>query len=443
MTNLTKLDILILSNGPGEITTWVLPVVKQIKSQLGNYFNRVRISLVLSPCPHATGNEKAIASQYTEINRIQTAEAFFPFLLLGKTAENWDWHSKGMVIFLGGDQFYTLVIAKRLGYLSLVYAEWEARWYRYLDYFAVMNEDVVVKLPSQYQNKCTVVGDLMADVSYEQKDNKSDYLDIVKNEFYGKNDINLIGLLPGSKSAKLTQGVPFTMAIAEYIHKKNPQTKFIIPIAPTINIDILAKYANPQYNNFIEKINGISAELIIENKEGEKKYFLQTKRGLKIELITEFPCYQILKKCQLCLTTVGANTAQLGSLNVPMIVLIPSYQLDAMKSWDGLPGLLANLPLVGNNFAKLINFLVLQYTIKNNKLYAWPNIWAKREIVPELIGELKVENIGDMVLNYLENPQLLAQIRDDLAEVRGEIGAAEKIATIVKEKLINNIIIDR
>jgi lipid-A-disaccharide synthase len=38
----------------------------------------------------------------------------------------------------------------------------------------------------------------------------------------------------------------------------------------------------------------------------------------------------------LCLTTVGANTAELGSLAVPMIVLLPTQQLDAMRAWDGL-----------------------------------------------------------------------------------------------------------
>jgi lipid-A-disaccharide synthase len=318
-----------------------------------------------------------------------------------------------------------VVIAKRLGYFSLVYAEWEARWYRYIDYFAVMNENVIKKLPFQYQNKCTVVGDLMADVNAEKN---SDYLTAIK-ENIDNNNIELIGILPGSKPAKLTQGVPFFLAIAEYINKKRPQTRFIIPVAPTINIDTLVKYANPKENPFIDKLGGVTADLINNN-------FLETSGGLKVELISEFPCYEILKKCKICLTTVGANTAQLGSLGVPMIVLIPTYQLDAMKSWDGLPGLLANLPLLGNTFAKLINWLVVEYAIKNKRLYAWPNIWAKKEIVPELIGQLKVENIGNMVLNYLENHELLEEIKHNLMQIRGESGAAEKIANIVVS--INN-----
>ncbi len=419
---MTPVDILILANGPGEITTWVLPVVRQLRAKLGEDPTQVRISLVLSPCPHATGKEAAIASKFSAIDRVQAAEHFFAFLFWGKTSENWDWRQKGMVIFLGGDQFYTVVIAKRLGYLSLVYAEWDARWDRFIDHFAVMKQAVIDKLPPQYRSKCTIVGDLMADVDRDQS------LD--------RGDVELIGLLPGSKANKLIQGVPFTLAIAEYIHQQRPQTKFIIPVAPTIDIYTLAKYANPKENSFVKQLGGVSAELIITNSELKERAFLQTLGGVKIELITKFPCYEILKKCRICLTTIGANTAQLGSLAVPMLVLLPSYQLDAMKSWDGLPGLLANLPLLGTNFAKLINWLAVQYTLKNKRLYAWPNIWAKREIVPELIGRLKAEDVGNMVLNYLKNPDTLAKMKTDLAQVRGDSGAAEKIAKIVNQQLL-------
>ena len=57
-------DILILSNGPGEVTTWVRPAVKALRQQLGGDPSSVRISVVLSPCPNATGKEAAIAFLY-------------------------------------------------------------------------------------------------------------------------------------------------------------------------------------------------------------------------------------------------------------------------------------------------------------------------------------------------------------------------------------------
>ena len=74
-----SVDILILSNGPGEVTTWVRPVVRALRQQLGDDRSQVRISLVLSPCPNATGKEAAIARSYAEVDRVQSAEHFWQF----------------------------------------------------------------------------------------------------------------------------------------------------------------------------------------------------------------------------------------------------------------------------------------------------------------------------------------------------------------------------
>jgi hypothetical protein len=412
-------DILILSNGPGEVTTWVRPVVSSLREQLGNNRSLVRISVILSPCPNATGKEAAIAKSYPEVDRVQGAEHFLPFLLQGKTAENWDWHEKGVVIFLGGDQFFCVVIGKHLSYRTVIYAEWEARWQRWIDCFAVMKLETIQKVPQQYADKFTVVGDLMADV-------KSVSLDRQKTE--------LIGLLPGSKSAKLLQGVPLTLAIAEHIHQVRPLTRFVIPVAPTLDCATLARFADPQYNPLIRQLGWGEAQLVIPN-DGNERPLLKTSDGLTVELWQSFPAHDLLSQCSLCLTTVGANTAELGALSIPMLVLLPTQQLDAMRAWDGLPGILARLPGVGQGFSKLINFIMIQQTLSKKHLFAWPNIWAKREIVPELLGKLEPFEVAQMALDYLEHPQKLEEMRAKLRSVRGQTGAAQKLAELVVREL--------
>ena len=114
-------DIVILSNGPGEIATWVRPVVRALEKMFDSS-PQVRISVLLSPCPHSTGKEATIASSYEGVERVLPAANFLGFLLWGKTPDNWQWHQRGIVVFLGGDQFYTVAISKRLGYSSLIYA---------------------------------------------------------------------------------------------------------------------------------------------------------------------------------------------------------------------------------------------------------------------------------------------------------------------------------
>lgn len=414
-------DILILSNGPGELTTWVRPTVQALRQQLGGNSSQVRISVVLSPCPNATGSEAAIALSYPEIDRVQAAEHFFPFLWSGKTADNWDWREKGLVLFLGGDQFFTVVIGKRLNYRTVVYAEWDARWYHWIDRFGVMKPDLIAKAPQKYAHKLTVVGDLMADVAagIEETNNRL----LRSNE-----QTELIGLLPGSKPGKLRQGVPLSLAIAEAIHQQRPQTRFVIPVAPTLTLQTLARFADPQQNSIAQLFGNISAKLHLEDSP-----FLQTPTGVRIELWTRSPAYDLLAQCHLCLTTIGANTAELGSLAVPMIVLLPTQQMDAMKAWDGLPGLLANLPMVGSAFATAINWSVLQ--LSKGKLYAWPNIWAKAEIVPELVGKLQPQDLAELVIDYLSHPEKLEKMRDRLRSVRGESGAAQQLARIVCEEI--------
>ncbi|GAB4384602.1 MAG: hypothetical protein Kow00121_48330 [Elainellaceae cyanobacterium] len=411
----TAIDILILSNGPGELTTWVRPVIKALRQQMGNDRSQVRISLVLSPCPNASGREVAIAQTYPELDRIQGAEHFFPFLLLGQTAEHWDWRDRGIVVFLGGDQVYPVIIGKRLGYRTVIYGEWETRWHRWVDRFGVMKPELVDRAPLQYRHKFAVVGDLMADL--EVKDPEQTAGEEPTQEW--------IGLLPGSKPAKLAQGVPLALAIAESIHRVRPQTQFVLPVAPTLELSTLVKFADAAHNPVIHQFGNVTAALI--QQQGQP--YLLTSGGLQIHLWTDVPAYDALRQCQLCFTTVGANTAELAALAVPMLVLIPTQQLDAMRAWDGIPGLLANLPGVGSAFAKLINW----WFLRKPRLLAWPNIWAGETIVPELVGELNPQHVADVALDLLNQPDHLRKMRRQLQQVRGKAGAAQQFAQLVQE----------
>ncbi|MGC1197550.1 MAG: lipid-A-disaccharide synthase [Geitlerinemataceae cyanobacterium] len=422
-------DILILTNGPGELATWVRPVVRTLRQQLGEDRYQLRISVVLSPCPNASGKEAEIARSYPEVDRVQPAKDFGSFLLWGKTAQNWNWRRKGVVLFLGGDQLFTAILGRRLGYRTVVYAEWEARWHHWIDRFGVMKPEVMARVSPKYAHKFTVVGDLMADIQST-------------NVKFDREDTEIIGILPGSKALKLSQGVPLSLSIVESIYTKRPQTRFVIPVAPTLNVETLARFAHPKFNPLIYQFGWTEAELSWEEEELRigsmaTSVCLKTSSGLKVYLWTHHPAYELLSQCRLCLTTVGANTAELGSLAVPMLVLLPTHQLDAMRAWDGLPGLLANLPMIGSSFARFVNRVMWFWLTRKGQetRFAWPNIWAGKSIVPELVGQLKADDVAELVIDYLENPEKLTQMRDRLRKVRGKSGASEKLVELVREEL--------
>lgn len=421
-------DVLILSNGPGEITTWVKPVVAALRQQ-HPHPEELRISVVLSPCPNATGQEGAIARRYPEVDRVQEARHFWPFLLWGNTHEGWDWRDRGIVLFLGGDQIYPVVIGRRLGYKTVVYAEWFANWRRWVDAFAAMNADLVQRTPERWRAKFTVIGDLMGDAQStpEAQATVAQRLGIDPAR-------PLIGLLPGSKPAKLTQGVPLLLATADAIRDRCPTAQFVIPVAPTLDPATLLAYADRDRNAMVSIFHSPGVTLIPNPAEGALPY-LKTDSGTVLHLWTDFPAYDLTTQCALCLTSVGANTAELGALGVPMIVLLPTQQLEAMNAWDGLLGLLVNVPGVGRLLNLAVNRIFLAYIQRRGKRFAWPNLWAKREIVPELLGPLTAAEVSDRVLDYLHHPEKLDTMRQDLRAVRGETGAAQKLVDLIDHVL--------
>ncbi|AFY72739.1 hypothetical protein Syn7502_00589 [Synechococcus sp. PCC 7502] len=402
-------DILILSNAPGELTTWVYPVLRELAQRPEN--SNFRISIVLSPCAHASGNESSIAQNFPNVDRVLPPEQFFNFLLWNRTPD-WDWSQDGVVIFLGGDQVFPIIIGKRLGYKTIIYAEWEARWLNWGDRYAVRNASI--KIPIKYASKVSVVGDLMVDQEVSPQ---------IQNHQASK-----IVLMPGSKAMKLMQGVPLMLGAADYLQSKLPNLKFAIALAPTLTPEKLAKYAEP--NPVVDLVAGATATLI-----DQPQPYLKTASGTNVEIYTKFPAHDLWQDCELCLTTVGANTAELAAFGVPMLIVLPTNQLDAMRSWDGIGGILANLPIIGTGFAKLINYFVIKSFLNpkdgRKKLFAWANIWAGEEIVPELFGHLTAATVGSALLELLQQPEKLEIMRDRLQAICGQRGAASKIVDIV------------
>ena len=458
------IDIVILTNGPGEVATWVKPVVQALS---GKHFNRhldrysdehsdehsdeypdqqpdqqpdqhpdqqpkqpVRISVMLSPCPHASGQEHITLAQYPEVDRVQSADHFFKFLLTGKTANNWDWHPRGVVVFLGGDQLYTVLVAKRIGrnYRTVTYAEWDARWPRLIDRFGVMRSALIEEAPAKHREKFSVVGDLMADVQQAAERAK------ITTALGCDPDSEILGFLPGSKPIKLKTGVPMVLAIAQNLHRQNPDRTYVIGVAPNLSLTDLMRYADPEQNSAIALFKAPAAQLITP---ADSLPYLQIKNRsetpLKIYLWQRFPALDLFSQCQLCFTTVGANTAQLGALAIPMIVLLPTQQLDSLSIADGLPGLIAQIPGMGQFARKIINPLAVRALQKSGKRFAWPNIWAKDEVVPELFGEITPDEVSAIAQTYLAHPEKLAAIRQNLRTLRGPAGAADKMADLILE----------
>ena len=118
------LDFFITANGPGEISTWVLPVVKRLREE----FTQCRITLFILPCRFSTGTEAEYANQIPEIDYVFQSREFFKRLrsLPIKPYKN------GLVIYLGGDAIWAILLKLRYRFKAIAYSETQ---YPLLKYF--------------------------------------------------------------------------------------------------------------------------------------------------------------------------------------------------------------------------------------------------------------------------------------------------------------------
>ena len=77
--------VVIVSNGPGELATWVSPVVDELKkineSKYKDKKLNITLRLVLVPCPNATGKEFIVANSWNKFELITKSKSFWKLLI--------------------------------------------------------------------------------------------------------------------------------------------------------------------------------------------------------------------------------------------------------------------------------------------------------------------------------------------------------------------------
>ncbi|KAK4536225.1 hypothetical protein CDCA_CDCA07G2250 [Cyanidium caldarium] len=493
-------DVLILTNGPGELMTWVRPVLPLLSA-------RYRLSIALAPCVHASGSEADVARGMEGVERVLPPAHFVAFLAGMERPTDWwqrrsrideynrdgvtaplpgaFWSPSGAVLFLGGDQFFAGCIARRLRYPCVAYAEWDAMWPGWIPYYAVRWRTIRERarreklsfrlarwwrwrgrrrrrqaLDTQRMTPDTapvihVIGDLTTDGVRASVQNPQK-VSAMRHKFVGRETSSsantyLVALLPGSKSVKLASMVPFLLACAYWMTRRcAARIAFVVPLAPGLSAHQLAAYADPQHNPVVERVGGAAAVLgpgasndatntvlrithLYSGDTGSHRERTPASMPVTVHLHTEAPAYPLLAACDLCLTTVGANTAELAALHTPTMVLVPTQQFEDMRAWDGLIGLLCRVPLIGALLARLINRLVLwQYRTGRFGYVALPNRWAgNREVMLERVGRLQAVSVADEAVALLGDATRRQRLRQALAEVVGPPGALRRLVALV------------
>jgi lipid-A-disaccharide synthase len=142
----------------------------------------------------------------------------------------------------------------------------------------------------------------------------------------------------------------------------------------------------------------------------------------------------VLPGAQLALTQPGTNTMELLHTGTPALVVVPE-EFFVLVPLGGLAGLLGRVPFVG----KRLRTHALSRLAETLPLLSWPNRLAGREILPELVGAVTPEGLGEVAASLLKNRVRLGTIREALHALAGNApenpGAAVRLVDLTEELL--------
>lgn len=400
-------NIVLTSNGPGEMSAWVQPMVQEIRQLLP----QARIIIALVPCPHSSGQEQLFSHRFYGATVMSPKETVH-YLLTGHLPPHVVMAQHGVILHLGGDQLFSVGLGWRTHFPVTVYteklAQWKSRVVRYYFRDQELDKKFAGRIPAA---KRQVVGDLMADAVKPT----SGSLDI-RQKLNLRLDAPVVSLLPGSKPLKVLNTTAFMLKVVDELSLLMPQVQFILPQSPfTPLAQIRQAVQDPKY---LAVLDGTPGKVVHDRNSTS----LVTPQGNRIQIVPPGWHYAALQISDLSLTLPGTNTAELAALGVPMMVILPLQRPDLLPL-EGLPGLIGKIPL----FGKWLKSALVRYQLSKLKYLALPNQKLNQAIVPEMVGNFSAESLAAKAYELLMQPYLRREMSMRLRQTMGSEQAATHI----------------
>ena len=399
-------DIVILVNGPGELSSYVKPTVEALHKKA----SKLRITLVFTPCPYSTGKETEIAMGIPGVSRVIKDREFVRWVLMGKLHKEIKFNKTGIVVFMGGDILYGKMIAKKLKYPAIAYSEAYAKWPKIYKKFLVPDRLIYAKFKKQGypENQIKIVGNLMVDSVKRSKSKKQ-----IFRQFGFDAEKKLISILPGSRGFQIQFTIPFFLKMASEMKRLNKNCQFSFIISPYLRPELLPKYL---------KKSGI---WMVKNRIKYKDISV---------LVVFKDQHNVIAASDLVITIPGTNTAEVAVLDTPMIVIFPE-ESTRFVPFEGIYEIIGKLPLLGFIFKKFYAKMLLF----NTRFFAIPNIKSGKEIVPEFKGKIQPKTIAEKAVFLLNDKKKALKMREQLKTCLGRPGASRRIAEEINETLRQTI----
>ena len=389
-----KTELILLVNGPGELYTWVRPLLRELRLLEPN----LRIVLGLLPCPFATGYERGIAEKLS-IDGLASVTECLEFMAGGRKPKAFI-GSSGLVLGLGGDVSFPSRIGSRLGYVAWRYS-FEAYWHNGLEKLWVHDQKTLTQAQKNPRAKVQNIGNLVADA--------------LALEPIQTRESNSVLLVPGSRGFQVTHLLSYFAAVAEQI----PNTVFHVARSSLIDD---ATWQVALSGAKTKDFGGVVLRL--------ENHFAITPNGTRLEIHHENERYSLMKRCAVAITSPGTNTLELGIAGIPTVVCMPLQKMELIPIENPLR-YLERLPFIGKPIKRA---LVTAY-LSRFKFIALPNILTNEAIQPELRGNVTVQDVVKVVKELLSSTSERDRIRTRLEQTMPKAGTAKILATQILERI--------
>ncbi len=385
-------------NGPGELMGWGRPFVRALYAQAPD----ARVTIVLVPCPYATGREPATAQAMFPQATVVPPKQYARFLM-GRAVAGME-RGPGALQYLGGDLYHAKTIAKRIGLTAMTY-KFSRRNYAhcFVRFFAVDEANAkTLRASGAPPQRVHVVGNLVADA----------VVDSLAEPAPSPGVGETLCIFPGSRPPELRSLLPFLLDAALRVMRERPGLNASVTVSPfNTDEEISASLRAPD-----PAFGGVHGELV----DGGRTIAVE---GACIA-VDRSGSYEALARAALVIATPGTKCIEAAVLGRPMLVILPFNRLDDAVI-PGIGGYLRHVPLVG---LSLKRWLALSFE-RRFKYVAQPNIDADKLLVPEMRGVLTADEIARRALAMLADPDALRTMGEELSRLYArDVGASARMA---------------
>ena len=381
----------ILTNSPGEATTFVRPVLEELEKRKS--FERVEVNLV--PCPFASGAEKRYFTDRWPGLKVRSPwETTLSYLRREGKDE------AGVIAFLGGESWHAVLLKKLVrkpvvGYFHRPPTITEENLLSHFDATA-----------SSYSPRASdYIGDLRVDAVHNRLSQIN--LEVPRSP--------TLTIFPGSRAIHLRTTLLCYLKVAECIQEKIPDLKVKLAVSPFVDLPGLRTAANNPLRF------GFPTTTVLSIQE----QMLLTDKGMRVDLLWGEP-YRAIAGTTVALSVPGSNVAELAiagkAVVIPLSMKVP-------VGGGGLVGVIERLGLLPRTFQSRFS----AKRLARARFTAIPNQLAGEEIVPEIFVDKGFDRLHAELLKLFQDPNYRERLQMRASNVFGEQGAASRFVSVLEK----------